>query len=523
MSYGQVASGLDFDGTNDYIEIDAVAPLMSGATNFTLEAMFKVEAGDTGKGMILATNTSARANVLWLYLENGELRISDVTDIQERVGDASYDDGNWHHVAVTFDGTEADVYVDGLLIESVGLTYTFSATDLWSIGQEWDPSGGRSDEFDGVIDEVRIWNTDLCYYDITKHKECDLDISKSGLVAYYKFEQGTVGVSNAGINTLTDSKGSATGNLTNFTLNGASSNWVDGNTAVSSACPVLSTTTMSISGNGMVIPDGKTTTSIDDHTLFVPSTTTSSRTFTITNTGANPLEIVDIPETDSIDIVETFPMIIPVGSSSTFTVEYKSVDTTGRIQHQIEVISNDCAVGVYDFSIEFYKMSVSITETRSNSASFNGSSDYYDVHSLEGDMVGVNSFSVETWVRMSSHIGNDCILSCNTSGTTDVFRLSVNNGIFTLFDGTSTFALSPTNLDDLRSHHLAVTFDGINYIGYVDGVAGTPVGGAVPSFSNTDRWSIGQEYDGATPSDFFEGVMYELRVWKDVRTQTEIR
>ena len=55
---------------------------------------------------------------------------------------------------------------------------------------------------------------------------CELGASQTGLVAYYKFNQGFGGGNNTGLTALTDSSGNNyNGALNNFALNGGTSNW----------------------------------------------------------------------------------------------------------------------------------------------------------------------------------------------------------------------------------------------------------------------------------------------------------
>ncbi|MBA7558226.1 hypothetical protein ES705_51021 [subsurface metagenome] len=67
-------------------------------------------------------------------------------------------DGEWHHIAGTYDGSNLRLYVDGSEVgsgKSVSKTIGYSAGDLF-IG-----SYGMGYYFDGLIDEVRIWSSAL--------------------------------------------------------------------------------------------------------------------------------------------------------------------------------------------------------------------------------------------------------------------------------------------------------------------------------------------------------------------------
>jgi len=63
----------------------------------------------------------------------------------------------WHHVTATFDGASARLYVDGVLVGEgacSGLTYPGEGSFL-AIGVDFP---GEDEYFDGLIDELRIYN-----------------------------------------------------------------------------------------------------------------------------------------------------------------------------------------------------------------------------------------------------------------------------------------------------------------------------------------------------------------------------
>jgi hypothetical protein len=79
----------------------------------------------------------------------------------------------------------------------------------------------------GHIDELRIWNLARSNAEITAKYLDTIDSPFSNLLAYYKFDQGTIGGTNTSMVKLIDRTGNKNhGTLTNFTLSGAESNWV---------------------------------------------------------------------------------------------------------------------------------------------------------------------------------------------------------------------------------------------------------------------------------------------------------
>ena len=90
-------------------------------------------------------------------------------------------DGDWHHVAGTFDGDQIKLYLDGVQVDGATSTiqdiyYYDGISDLF-IGSYYN---GSWLAFSGRIDEVRIWNTALTADQLILYE------SFSGLLAPYK-------------------------------------------------------------------------------------------------------------------------------------------------------------------------------------------------------------------------------------------------------------------------------------------------------------------------------------------------
>ncbi|MGB0851104.1 MAG: LamG-like jellyroll fold domain-containing protein [Bacteroidia bacterium] len=97
----------------------------------------------------------------------------------------------WHHVVGTYDGSTIKVYINGQLDGSFTYSGTIKTTTSNSlkIGSLSDPSQSR--EFDGHIDEVRIWNITLSESQIRDRMCKRLKGNEAGLIAYYPMDEGT--------------------------------------------------------------------------------------------------------------------------------------------------------------------------------------------------------------------------------------------------------------------------------------------------------------------------------------------
>lgn len=111
---------------------------------------------------------------------------------------------------------------------------------------------------------------------------------------------------------------------------------------------------INVKGNSVDIPDGTTSTSSGDHTLF-PSTeafSTSTRTFTIQNTGSSTLTISGVTSSSNdFDILTPPSGTVSAGGSTTFVVRAKPL-SPGTKGSTITISSDDPdAEASYTFNV----------------------------------------------------------------------------------------------------------------------------------------------------------------------------
>ncbi|MGI5170172.1 LamG-like jellyroll fold domain-containing protein [Spirillospora sp. CA-253888] len=97
--------------------------------------------------------------------------------------------GAYSHIAATFDGTTASIYVNGRLAASGALPYTEDAGAATVIGGTAG-AGAASGHFAGDVDEVRVWNRTRVPTEIREDMNHRLIGNEPGLVAYYRFDEG---------------------------------------------------------------------------------------------------------------------------------------------------------------------------------------------------------------------------------------------------------------------------------------------------------------------------------------------
>jgi len=160
---GKIGSGaIDLDGKSDYVVIDAVADDITG-NNITLSAWLKTSSDRNTEWF--SCNTSGRDDVIKFCIQSTKaaFRIEGVY----APSTTSVNDGQWHFLTLVLDGFTGYVYVDGVEENYHEADPTFSADDLWSIGQEWD-SGGPGAHLAGTVDDARIYDRALTDEEVWK-------------------------------------------------------------------------------------------------------------------------------------------------------------------------------------------------------------------------------------------------------------------------------------------------------------------------------------------------------------------
>ena len=341
VSSGGLNNALNFDGVNDYVSVNSSAAL-NITSNLSLSAW--VYRNSSGKyDCIIGKDNYAGNNgySLWIYdddkltLRFGNSRIYKSS--------TSIPSGTWVHVAGTFDGTNAKLYINGTLDSSYPASAPTSNSGGLYLGTPQDAVGNPLFNFSGTLEDIRIWNIALTQSAIQSSMNNELLGNESGLVAYYSFNQGIAGGDNTGISTITDKTANAfNGTLTNFTKNGASSNFVNGKflSSIISSRLVLHLD----AGNASSYP-GSGTTWTDLSGNGYNGTLTNGPTYSSSNGGSIVF--------DGTDDVATLGNILNIGLNSwTLSCWVKFNNGTG-LQGIIGKTSYRGYVGRYSFYIEF--------------------------------------------------------------------------------------------------------------------------------------------------------------------------
>ncbi|KOH46933.1 hypothetical protein NC99_03330 [Sunxiuqinia dokdonensis] len=139
----------------------------------TLSAWIQPQSISTGyQGIIMHGGPNTDTYALYIHPGNQSIsfKTSGTTSAWTSIPNiASLWDGNWHHLAVSYDGSKKIIYLDGEILFTVDATGSIESGEGYNllIG------AGRDDEnptllYEGLIDEVRIYNTALTDIEISE-------------------------------------------------------------------------------------------------------------------------------------------------------------------------------------------------------------------------------------------------------------------------------------------------------------------------------------------------------------------
>lgn len=182
-------NALQFDGVNNYVDVGN-SSVFNIDSAVTYEVWIKPDTGLSGFIFNKWVNFQEDKQIeysgdhVYFYLFNvfggASLVTSSIVPLHQ-----------YTHIAASYDGTTAKLYVNGNLDTSKNVSSPVNNS-----------SGGfyigfNPDRFDvvapfkGIIDEFRIWNTARSESEIQSTMNQTLNGNESGLIGYWKFDEGT--------------------------------------------------------------------------------------------------------------------------------------------------------------------------------------------------------------------------------------------------------------------------------------------------------------------------------------------
>ncbi|MEC8076745.1 MAG: LamG domain-containing protein [Candidatus Thermoplasmatota archaeon] len=166
-------NGLDFDGSNDYVEIDDASVFDSDV--ISISAWVNLDDNDTGIRTIFSKYESDSDSVkgyTTLIDENAKFNfvfgMGSSSGACESVREIP--ENTWKLLTATYDKSSIKLYIDGELDNSCNYSNSISDTSNKQIigASDHNNDGNYDDFFDGTLDDVTIWDDALTSSDIEK-------------------------------------------------------------------------------------------------------------------------------------------------------------------------------------------------------------------------------------------------------------------------------------------------------------------------------------------------------------------
>ncbi|MEP2611182.1 MAG: LamG-like jellyroll fold domain-containing protein [Cyclobacteriaceae bacterium] len=479
---------LQFDGTDDYVDVthDAALNLVTG--DFAFEAWVYLH--DNAFETILSKGDGNNSSFPTVYIfqiqsQRIALSLSDGSQSEWQTSETDITINEWHHVAVSYDGTSniATFFLDGSIDgESTFSTVTdpsdFGDTQSMFIGKQ-----GYSCDcnyFEGLIDEVRIWNATRTETEIADHLAFELLGNEVDLVAYYNFNDGS------GSSELWDQ----TSNFYDGTLSGGMDEelaWVGGTNFGGANEPQI---TLTYPNGGETFIVGETVTITWEEFNF-PETSTINLSRS-TESGENPSVFAS---GTSSDLNGQYDWLVPDDPSEAYRIVIESFDPS--------LIDESDG----DFSVQEVGVQANYALT------FDGTDDYLTASGISAPS---GDFTLEAWVNYYGSGTATYQTIIEFSGDAPWFGLVSDQ--LSIFQAGSDLTAFPENT---WTHIAAVYHSSENtydmYIGGEEVFLGSDASGS--SFGGTELL-IGGDPNG---TEGFYGEIDEVRIWDYAKSKVEIQ
>jgi hypothetical protein len=168
---GHAGQALDFNGSSDSVVIETSDSLAKTKSAITMEAWIFPRAFGADREVITKWDNAMNGIVHFEGSPTGNMRFCMRKDDDSKVVDfnttATLPVNAWSHVAETYDGKTAKVYFDGAEVSSQNGTGDMrdNPNVKWWIGAMY----AQDRWFNGLIDEVRIWDRALSEKEIKEN------------------------------------------------------------------------------------------------------------------------------------------------------------------------------------------------------------------------------------------------------------------------------------------------------------------------------------------------------------------
>ena len=475
--------------------------------------------------------------------------------------------GAWHYVAASFDGTTRRLYVDGSMVtsDSPGNSHAVPSASL-QMG-----TIASQSFFNGSLDEVRIWNTNLPQATLTNWMFRGVTAAHpnyANLAAYWSFNDGSgttvadlsghgnsvgfigspawiagrtftnevIGMRVSGLTSLatyhftltaSNAGGFATGSDASFTVPTA---------PTASGIVATDITTNSATLVAIINPDAAPTTAYFQYGL-----TTQYGSFSTTNYlagGSTPVGVANVITGLDPGTIYHFQLVVSNAVGGLTSADYQFTSDAlapGVTTGSATAINEGAATLVgtvnpfgapvtawFEYGLTPALGSTSaIAQIGNNALFYNGTNTYVSIAD-DPAFQFTGPFTIEAWFKVAAFVNN--YQAIVTKGDSS-WRLQENGSLNTLDFGST--GLKPldlggnTNVNNSQWHHAAAVFNGTSKSIYVDGNLNASANAFGAQAANSFPVFIGANAEAG--NRFWDGAIDEVRLWRTNLSQTTLQ
>ena len=157
---GYDGGAVDLDGGDDYLDFGSIAGLPAGTAARSMCGWGKTNNIAAGWRWIAAYGSPNTSQAMFIGLNGADLYGGGYGDDVLEAG--FWEIGVWHHICLTYDGTTARLYADGIQVDSAAKTWNLVLSRV-HIGRQVNTA---VEFWNGLVDDVRIYKKALTPEDI---------------------------------------------------------------------------------------------------------------------------------------------------------------------------------------------------------------------------------------------------------------------------------------------------------------------------------------------------------------------
>ncbi|UCG56029.1 MAG: LamG domain-containing protein [Phycisphaerales bacterium] len=160
---GYDGGALDLDGSGDFVDFGSPPDLPSGTSARSMCGWAKTDNIAAGYTWIAAYGLGATSQAMFIGQFNGDL-VGGGYGGDDVSRDNFWEVDVWHHICLTYDGSIARLYADGVLMTSEAKSWDLVLSRA-HIGRQVNDA---PEFWDGIVDDVRIYNKTLTQAEIAQ-------------------------------------------------------------------------------------------------------------------------------------------------------------------------------------------------------------------------------------------------------------------------------------------------------------------------------------------------------------------